>query len=297
MAMAPPPPPPAATAPAADATKAGGPHSVFVYGSLMADEVVRAILNRVPPAAPALLPNYHRFNVKGRVYPGILPVDSKKVAGMVLMGVTDEELQLLDAFEDVEYTRTRVEISLNVSISQPCSFASQDSSEKMLADTYVWSDAHDSNLYGEWDFEVSVQGFNFVKRRAPATHGLGHGELRWPHGLGRVSSGVPMAAAIRAYPLPSGLPNLASSEYLIEEELRAPGLLKPSLHVVIIVGRAPYSDVVVQEWKKVHMKAFLAMTNGFMHGLQQSETKTRVETYESFMQQQEHPTLETHAEG
>ncbi|KAF8772149.1 hypothetical protein HU200_006147 [Digitaria exilis] len=158
----------------------------------MADEVVRAILNRVPPAAPALLPNYHRFNVKGRVYPGILPVDSKKVAGMVLMGVTDEELQLLDAFEDVEYTRTRVEISLN------------DSSEKMLADTYVWSDAHDSNLYGEWDFE---------------------------------------------------------------------------------------------EWKKVHMKAFLAMTNGFMHGLQQSETKTRVETYESFMQQQEHPTLETHAEG
>lgn len=45
------------------------------------------------------------------------------------------------------------------------------------------------------------------------------------------------------------------------------------------------------------MKAFLAMTNGFMHGLQQSETKTRVETYESFMQQQEHPTLETHAEG
>ena len=38
------------------AAKAGA-HSVFVYGSLMADEVVRAILKRVPPAAPALLPN------------------------------------------------------------------------------------------------------------------------------------------------------------------------------------------------------------------------------------------------
>jgi hypothetical protein len=34
----------------------------------------------------------------------------------VIMGVTDEELQVLDAFEDVEYTRTRVEISLAVSI-------------------------------------------------------------------------------------------------------------------------------------------------------------------------------------
>ena len=49
MAMTPPPPPAADPAAAA--------HSVFVYGSLMADEVVRAILKRVPPAAPALLPN------------------------------------------------------------------------------------------------------------------------------------------------------------------------------------------------------------------------------------------------
>ena len=24
----------------------------------------------------------------------------------------------------------------------------------MLADAYVWSDAEDPNLYGEWDFEV-----------------------------------------------------------------------------------------------------------------------------------------------
>ncbi|CAL5040363.1 unnamed protein product [Urochloa decumbens] len=136
MAMAPPPPAPASAAAPA------GAHSVFVYGSLMADEVVRTILKRVPPAAPAILPNYHRFNIKGRIYPAILPVESNKVAGLVVMGVTDEELQVLDAFEDVEYTRTRVEISLT------------DSSEKMLADAYVWTDAEDPNLYGEWDFEL-----------------------------------------------------------------------------------------------------------------------------------------------
>ncbi|XP_062229741.1 AIG2-like protein D [Phragmites australis] len=174
--MAPTPPPAAAAA----AVK-GGAHIVFVYGSLMADEVVRAILKRVPPAAPALLPNYHRFNIKDRIYPAILPVENKKVAGRVIMGVTDEELQVLDAFEDVEYTRRRVEISLT------------DSLETMLADTYVWSDAEDPNLYGEWDFE---------------------------------------------------------------------------------------------EWTKLHMKDFLAMTNGFMHGLEQPESKTRVGTYQSFMQQQ-----------
>uniref|UniRef100_A0A0A9VPL8 Putative gamma-glutamylcyclotransferase n=1 Tax=Arundo donax TaxID=35708 RepID=A0A0A9VPL8_ARUDO len=187
------------TPPAASAAVKGGAHSVFVYGSLMAEEVVRAVLKRVPPAAPALLPNHHRFNIKDRIYPAILPVESKKVAGMVIMGVTDEELEVLDAFEDVEYTRARVEISLN--ISKPCKPV--DSSETMLADTYVWSDAEDPNLYGEWDFE---------------------------------------------------------------------------------------------EWKRLHMKDFLTMTNGFMHGLEQPESKTRVEIYQSFMQQQEQPASDTQVE-
>ncbi|MCL7046882.1 hypothetical protein MKW94_000251, partial [Papaver nudicaule] len=30
-------------------------HSVFVYGSLLADDVVKAILNRVPENSPAIL--------------------------------------------------------------------------------------------------------------------------------------------------------------------------------------------------------------------------------------------------
>jgi hypothetical protein len=38
------------------------------------------------------------------------------IVPQILMGITDDELQVLDAFEDVEYTRTRVEISLTVSI-------------------------------------------------------------------------------------------------------------------------------------------------------------------------------------
>uniref|UniRef100_A0A0E0E609 Putative gamma-glutamylcyclotransferase n=1 Tax=Oryza meridionalis TaxID=40149 RepID=A0A0E0E609_9ORYZ len=143
-------PPPAAAAAAVDGV---GAHSVFVYGSLMQDEVVRTIIKRVPPSSPALLPNYHRFNIKGRIYPAILPVQSKKVAG-------------------------------------------KDTSETMLADTYVWADAEDPNLYGEWDFE---------------------------------------------------------------------------------------------EWKRLHMKDFLAMTHGFMDGLEQPESKSRVETYQSFMQEIQQP--------
>lgn len=36
-------------------------HSVFVYGSLMADDVVRVLLNRVPLTASAILPDLSDF--------------------------------------------------------------------------------------------------------------------------------------------------------------------------------------------------------------------------------------------
>ncbi|KAI6679130.1 hypothetical protein NL676_033011 [Syzygium grande] len=115
--------------------------NVFVYGSLLADDVVRALLNRVPPSSPALLPEFHRFSIKGRVYPAILPLPKHTVAGKVLMGITVPELDVLDTFEDVEYARTTVQVTL------------LDGSDKLEAEAYVWSNKHDPDLYGDWDFE------------------------------------------------------------------------------------------------------------------------------------------------
>ncbi|XP_073116395.1 uncharacterized protein [Elaeis guineensis] len=86
--------------------------NVFVYGSLLADEVVQVVLKRVPPSSPAVLHHHRRFSIKGRVYPAILPVENKKVTGKVLLGITDRELDVLDTFEDVEYERRAVEVSL-----------------------------------------------------------------------------------------------------------------------------------------------------------------------------------------
>ncbi|XP_019197591.1 PREDICTED: AIG2-like protein D [Ipomoea nil] len=115
--------------------------SVFVYGSLMADDVVRVLLNRVPPSSPATLHNFHRFSIKGRVYPAIVPVENKKVDGRVLQGITLPEMDILDNFEDVEYERRTVDVTL------------MDSSQILQADAYVWVDKNDPNLYGEWNFE------------------------------------------------------------------------------------------------------------------------------------------------
>lgn len=98
----------------------GETHNVFVYGSLLADEVVHTLLKRLPPTTPAILHDQllslslcnsfkshfipfifttndfplslnwylicsHRFKIKGRVYPAILPVHNDKVNGRVCL--------------------------------------------------------------------------------------------------------------------------------------------------------------------------------------------------------------------
>ncbi|XP_059662983.1 AIG2-like protein D [Cornus florida] len=128
-------------------------HNVFVYGSLQAEEVVRVLLKRVPRSSPAILNHHHRFSIKGRVYPAILPVENKKVTGKVLLGITTPELDILDTFEDVEYERRTVEVSL------------MDSSEKLQTYAYIWSNQDDPSLYGEWNLEEwkQVHMNDFVK--------------------------------------------------------------------------------------------------------------------------------------
>lgn len=59
----------------------------------------------------------------------------------MLKGITDDELKMLDEFEDVEYDRKTVEVMLT------------DTSEKLQVETYVWKNKDDPDLYGEWDFE------------------------------------------------------------------------------------------------------------------------------------------------
>lgn len=52
----------------------------------------------------------------------------------------------------------------------------QDTSETMLADTYVWADAEDPNLYGEWDFEVRVFPSVFIPSTVAGAKDEGGGD-------------------------------------------------------------------------------------------------------------------------
>ncbi|XP_071692187.1 AIG2-like protein D isoform X2 [Rutidosis leptorrhynchoides] len=94
------------------AVAVGGGGAVFVYGSLLADNVVQLLLNRVPQTSPAILNDYHRFSIKGRVYPAIRPVENKQVTGRVLIGLSATELDILDDYEAEEYDKRVVNVSL-----------------------------------------------------------------------------------------------------------------------------------------------------------------------------------------
>jgi gamma-glutamylcyclotransferase (GGCT)/AIG2-like uncharacterized protein YtfP len=92
--------------------------SRFVYGSLMAPEVLSALLGRIPHRVPATIRGYHRFNIKERVYPALYRTAAQttqgegdggeggveggvegEVRGEVLSGMSRRELAILDWFE------------------------------------------------------------------------------------------------------------------------------------------------------------------------------------------------------
>ncbi|EFJ21067.1 hypothetical protein SELMODRAFT_107410 [Selaginella moellendorffii] len=119
--------------------------NVFVYGTLLADEIVRILIKRVPSSCDAVLADYHRFSVRNRVYPGATYRKGDRIKGKkVLLDLTHEELQVMDDFEGEEYKRLTVE---------PCLL---DQSITLTAFVYVWGDPEDKDLFGSWDYEVKL---------------------------------------------------------------------------------------------------------------------------------------------
>lgn len=60
--------------------------SALVYGTLMAPEVLKVLIKRVPPMRPATLRGYMRCRIKGEVFPAIVPDAASEVRGQVSRG-------------------------------------------------------------------------------------------------------------------------------------------------------------------------------------------------------------------
>lgn len=122
--------------------------TIFVYGTLMADDVLRALIKRVPRGAPALLPGHARYATRGRVYPGMVPDPSPGacVRGRLLFELEEGEIRVFDAFEGDEYVKTSV-----TALHLPSCDATDGPA--VQADAYLWCAPRSELAEGVWDYE------------------------------------------------------------------------------------------------------------------------------------------------
>lgn len=86
-------------------------HTLFVYGTLLIDEVMNRVTGKTFPTFHAVLNNYARFRLKNAPYPGIIFKKDSYVDGRLLLNIDDASLHKIDLFEGDIYERIEVNIS------------------------------------------------------------------------------------------------------------------------------------------------------------------------------------------
>ena len=76
---------------------------LFAYGTLQFPDVLTTLIDRVPQSQAAAATGWRVAALAGRSYPGLVPASSTAI-GLVLSGLSDDEIQLIDDFESGPYT-------------------------------------------------------------------------------------------------------------------------------------------------------------------------------------------------
>ncbi|CAN0394045.1 unnamed protein product [Ectocarpus fasciculatus] len=130
----------AAASPPSVAGGAGEDTPLFVYGTLMNEKVLFALLERVPSTRKASLSGYHRFRIKDHVFPAIRPREGGSVEGLLMTGLDAREKFIFDLFEDDDYHKVDVQVKV-----EACGDGTQ------TATCYVWNASAEDQLYETWE--------------------------------------------------------------------------------------------------------------------------------------------------
>jgi len=85
---------------------------LFCYGTLRDPRVIGALLGRVPPSRPAVLPGHRRGLLAQRPWAGVAPAAGSAVAGTLYAGLTEGELRHLDRYEGADYRRAAIRLTV-----------------------------------------------------------------------------------------------------------------------------------------------------------------------------------------
>ncbi|MQY17657.1 gamma-glutamylcyclotransferase family protein [Nocardia macrotermitis] len=98
--------------------------TLFAYGVLQFGPVLAELLGRVPEAELGVVRDRRVAALPKRAYPGLVAEPGRMASGLVLQGLTVEDWEIIDAFEDEQYELRTVRV---IGREDP-------------VPTYVWSD-------------------------------------------------------------------------------------------------------------------------------------------------------------
>jgi gamma-glutamylcyclotransferase (GGCT)/AIG2-like uncharacterized protein YtfP len=114
--------------------------NLFVYGTLMCEDIMRDVSGCVLGRAVATLVGYQRKQVRGEEYPGLVEEPAGRVEGVVYHRIPESAWERLDRFEGEMYERHTVGVRLG-------------DGEHASAQTYVVRPRFRDRLSDvEWDF-------------------------------------------------------------------------------------------------------------------------------------------------
>ena len=90
--------------------------NLFVYGTLIFEEILFAILQKQYISIPGLLKDHAILKFSFEDYPGIIPDITGIVVGKVVFNISQNDLSILDAYEGIMYQRTTINVSTNSAV-------------------------------------------------------------------------------------------------------------------------------------------------------------------------------------
>ena len=84
--------------------------SLFAYGTLMSEEILRGVTGKTFSRDTAVLHGFGRYALRGEVYPGLVEETNGSVEGVVYYRIPDAAWRLLDRFEGSGYRKIDVRI-------------------------------------------------------------------------------------------------------------------------------------------------------------------------------------------
>jgi len=83
---------------------------IFVYGSLLFDDVWQRIIKTEYVKQQAQLPGYRRVTVRGQPCPALIKSPKCVTSGQIIFNVKQSDMKLLDQFEGDHYVRKPVTV-------------------------------------------------------------------------------------------------------------------------------------------------------------------------------------------